>query len=53
MKKMIERVVFCNWLLFLARLPAYPYNWLMQARMNFIGYGDCLTSRKEYENRSN
>jgi len=50
--KLIERIVFSDLLLAIAKVPAKPYNWLINARMMFIFYGDCLTTREEYESQS-
>ena len=47
----IERVIFNDVLLALIRLPAFPYNWVMRARMRFIAHGDCLATPEENENR--
>jgi len=48
----LERVVFSNWLLKFASIFAWPYNWLMNARMMFIFFGDCLATPEENENQT-
>jgi hypothetical protein len=49
---LLECIVFSDWLLKAASILAKPYNWLMNARMMFIVYGDCLATPEEYESQS-
>lgn len=49
---LLECIVFSDTLLKAASILAKPYNWLMNARMMFIAYGDCLATPEEYESQS-
>ena len=46
---LLECIVFSDWLLKAASILAKPYNWIMNARMMFVAYGDCLATPEEYE----